>query len=94
MKTWKTVLVGVACLLVGWTVQAQNEPEEPPPLDLLEKLNCRYEIVAISDTGPEILLNQCTGESWWYDAGSESTDSFRRDRPRSWRPLPMERLAD
>ncbi|MCY4585126.1 MAG: hypothetical protein OXB98_03720 [Bryobacterales bacterium] len=97
MNTSKTVLLIIACLLVGWTVQAQMEPAPPAdtiPLDLLEKLTCRYEIVNIPDTGPAILLNQCTGESWWYDAGSEPTDSFRSGRPRSWQPLPMERPAE
>lgn len=94
MKTWKILLAGIAGLLVGWTLQAQMEPQDPPPLDLMEKHNCRFEIVDIPDAGPEILLNQCTGESWWYDRGSESTDSFRRDRPRAWRPLPLERPAD
>lgn len=94
MKTWKILLACIAGLFVGWTVQAQMEPQDPDVVELLEKFNCRYEIVDIPDDGPEILLNQCTGESWWYDRGSESTDGYRRGRPRAWLPLPKETPAD
>lgn len=80
-------LAGV-CLLVGWLAggadgtAAQTEPQPPAAVP-----DCHYELYGPPESwiyqggefsGPVILLNQCTGDTW------QLTGTIRQG---SWRPI-------
>ena len=85
MKALIAVLVGVVCLLVGlmagenWSVEAQAKP-------LL--VEC-YEVYDLQGDDT-ILLNKCSGASWWYDNGFEGYGGDGQVRPQTWKRIVKE----
>ena len=82
------VAVAVACLLAGWLTGGGNHvvtaQTVPAPVPLPSECYTVYDMIGDSN----ILLNECSGESWWYDDGYESEGG--QVRPRSWRTLQRE----
>ncbi len=94
-----TRLIAVAlmafCLLAGWIagsggqaahaqdpVETVVETEEP-------ESDCRFEIPAYHASKAIILLDQCTGSSWWFDDGYDySSNSYVGSR--TWRTIVSE----
>lgn len=53
------------------------------------RTDCHFVIVNLPDAARgEILLDECTGNSWWYDSGVEKSDSGTPStRNPEWRPI-------
>ena len=89
------VVLLAACLLAGWiagsagqVAQAQDPVEIVVEKEQTER-DCRFEIPAYHASKAIILLDQCTGSSWWFDVGYDySSKSYVR--PRTWRIIDTE----
>ena len=91
------VVLMAACLLAGWIVgsggQATHAQETTEPETVTEteepERDCRFEIPYYHASKAIILLDQCTGSSWWFDDGYDySSNSYVGSR--TWRTIEVE----
>lgn len=93
--------LAVACVLAGWfagtsrlSVEAQRRPTVERVIPgKIDQRDCGYAIVELTGTDRgDILLDECTGNTWWYDSGWQQGSGYSGSfvRESEWKAIPRE----
>ena len=101
MRVLLTAASILAVLLAGITYHAQNGQDfleaesgrfqlrQSQSEDIRDAKDCHFVINDVSFAGHRFLLDECTGDTWWFDQGwgYDSSDNYVQLRDPKWRRI-------